>query len=357
MLPRHNVFLLFLVVMVWLAACGSGAVDSDESAQIGTILATESAESEAIASPSATTIPTATPEPTNTPRPTRPPTPTPPPDLNYTDDERTNAKMQLYVSDETVASLPVLIIFHGSGVTKTDYRGMAHYFAQQGYAVLVPNYRVRNMAEDALCVLAWVQANADTYAFDLDRVAVFGHSLGAMPTTLAATVDDSAELLGDCPYPVPDQIDVKAAATFGGFFGDFTACGNDNNCLRAYTGFMGADSAELTAILDQIAGVPPHEWRTLDTLTDAQRDILSKLPLYWLDATDPPFLIMHRDQDVTVDATVAEEFAANYTAAGAQPNVLLLPGLSHNDPMNAHTDVFPEMADPLATFLAETLQD
>ena len=34
------------------------------------------------------------PEPTNTPRPTRPPTPTPPPDLNYTDDERTNAKMQ-----------------------------------------------------------------------------------------------------------------------------------------------------------------------------------------------------------------------------------------------------------------------
>ena len=31
---------------------------------------------------------------------------------------------------------------------------MAHYFAQQGYAVLVPNYRVRNMAEDALCVLA-----------------------------------------------------------------------------------------------------------------------------------------------------------------------------------------------------------
>jgi acetyl esterase/lipase len=277
--------------------------------------------------------------------------------LNYTDAQRTNAKMQYYISDDVTEPLPVLVIFHGSGVTKTDYRGMAQYFAEQGYAVLVPNYRARNMAEDALCVLAWVQANADAYPFDLDRVAVFGHSLGAMPTTLAATVDNSAELLGDCPYPAPDQIDVQAAATFGGFFGDVTACGDDSGCLRSYTAFMGADSAELTAILDLIAGVPPHEWHTLETLSAEQHAILAKLPLYWLDASDPPFLIIHRDRDVTVDSLIAEAFAANYMDAGARPTVLLLSGLSHNDPMNAHIDDFTEMAEPLAAFLTTHLQD
>ena len=60
-----------------------------------------------------------------------------------------------------------------------------------------------------------------------------------MLTTLAATVDDSAELLGDCPYPVPDQIDVKAAATFGGFL-VILRRGNDNNCLRFLYGFYGS---------------------------------------------------------------------------------------------------------------------
>lgn len=345
---KPMVFLFFLLVS--LVACDA-APDSAENAQPAPVSPT------ATHLPIATADPTDTPAPTNTPRPTLAPTPTPPPDLNYTADLRTNAKMQLYVSDELSDSLPVLIIFHGSGVSKTDYRGMAKYFAEQGYAVVAPNYRVRNMAEDALCVLAWVQANADAYPFDLDRVAVFGHSLGAVPTTLMATVDDSAELLGDCPHPAPDQIDVQAAATFGGFFGDITMCGDDSDCLRSYTGFMGADSAELTAILDLITTVPPHEWHTLDTLTDDQHAILAKLPLYWLDATDPPFLIIHRDQDVTVDSTVADSFAANYVAAGAQPTVLLLPGLSHNDPMNAHTDVFPELAEPLAAFLTKALQD
>lgn len=346
-------FLIGFVLLVWLTACRDTEpalpqpTDTPVVQVIDTLAPTVTPEPQ----------PTATPEPQPTATPTAVPTATPPSELNYTDGARNSADFQLYLPDAVDGPLPVLVIFHGAGVDKTDYRGMAAHFAEQGYAVVAPDYRGRNMAEDALCVLGWVQANAEAQPFDLSRVAVFGHSRGAIPTALAALVDDAGELMGACPHPAPNAIDVQAAATFGGVFGDLAVCGADTACLRPYSGLLGVSSAELIAILDQVDGVPPHAWRQVDTLTDADRAILAQLPLYWLDDADPPLLIIHRENDVTVDSSGAQAFAAAYTAAGAPSTLLILPGTSHNDPMNANTDGFLEMAGPLAEFLDEQMPD
>jgi acetyl esterase/lipase len=92
--------------------------------------------------------------------------------------------------------LPVIVFYYGgrwSEGEKEKYRFAATTLADQGYLVVVPDYRqypkVKYPAfqEDSAKALAWVYRNIDQYGGDPERLFVAGHSSGGhMGAMLAA---------------------------------------------------------------------------------------------------------------------------------------------------------------------------
>jgi hypothetical protein len=103
--------------------------------------------------------------------------------------ERERCKLDVY-TPSTGKKRPVLVWFHGGGMVQGDKgRGLAplvgRLFAEQGYVVVMANYRLSPRAkypsyvEDAAGATAWAFRNADRYGGDPSRVFVGGHSAGA----------------------------------------------------------------------------------------------------------------------------------------------------------------------------------
>ncbi|OAO05087.1 alpha/beta hydrolase [Sphingomonadales bacterium EhC05] len=90
---------------------------------------------------------------------------------------------------------PVLIFWHGGGWVKgsrRDYAFAARAFAQQGFVVVVPDYRkvpdvhFPDFIDDGAQAVRWVQDNIAQYGGDRSRLAFSGHSAGAHTAVLLA---------------------------------------------------------------------------------------------------------------------------------------------------------------------------
>lgn len=93
-------------------------------------------------------------------------------------------------------SLPVVIWFHGGGLTEGDKTSTPGELMEQGMVVVTPNYRLIpqatpvNALEDAAAAVSWVFAHIEEYGGDPDRIFLAGHSAGAYLAALM-TLDRS----------------------------------------------------------------------------------------------------------------------------------------------------------------------
>lgn len=111
-----------------------------------------------------------------------------------TDYETERCKLDLYLPAEKKA-FPTLVWFHGGGLTggskdSPAIRTIGSSLAQEGVALVVPNYRLSPKAqypayvEDAAAVVAWTMKNIAEQGGDPKRVFVGGHSAGGYLTLL-----------------------------------------------------------------------------------------------------------------------------------------------------------------------------
>ena len=114
---------------------------------------------------------------------------------------------------------PVVVWFYGGSWNsgeRGDYGFAARAFAERGFVVVVPDYRlvpaVRYPAfvEDAAAAVAWTRANIARFGGDPDRILLAGHSAGAY---IAVTLALDARYLA--AYGV-DAAAVKGAACLAG---------------------------------------------------------------------------------------------------------------------------------------------
>jgi acetyl esterase/lipase len=106
------------------------------------------------------------------------------------------------------AKLPVVVFWYGGSWSmgrKADYRFVGTALAEQGYVVVLPDYRlfpeVRFPAfvDDGARAVAWVQSHVGEFGGDPTRVVLMGHSAGAHEAALLALNPQYLEAAGGNP--------------------------------------------------------------------------------------------------------------------------------------------------------------
>lgn len=244
-------------------------------------------------------------------------------DLAYGDHPRHT--LDLYLPAAAPAPYPTLLMIHGGGFRFGDKRSLtrlAEHFAGQGFAVIAPNYRLAAadrdhypaQIEDVFCARAWVAASAAQFGLDAARLAVVGESAGGYLALALGTIDDAATYLNGCKYA--DALAEPEADPVRGVVSYYPLTG---------IALTLPDYPRLTeVVLYDFAGVEPGE---RDHLRDRWQRVIS--PLNWLDATDPPLLLIHGLADSVVPPEDTTLLADALAQLGRPPDLLLIDGADH----------------------------
>ncbi|MCU0497258.1 MAG: alpha/beta hydrolase, partial [Anaerolineae bacterium] len=196
--------------------------------------------------------------------------------------------------------LPVLFMIHGGGYvfgSKTILAPYAEYFAELGYAAVVPNYRLAPDApypiplQDLFCALAWTYREASRYGLESARVVLIGESAGGNAAALLASVDDPNRFLNDCAYAFDPDDRPQALITYY-MYSDLLTCAEEACSLVRYASGLYLDT-DLTALEG-------------DDLLAAWGDAS---PITWLNGDEPPTLVIHGLADMIVPYTESIRWA------------------------------------------------
>jgi len=187
-------------------------------------------------------------------------------------------------SESSSRPRPAVVLIHGGGwisFDKSTMRGMGNFLARSGYDAVSVDYRLFHGSEnrwpaqldDVQRAVRWLRANASKYNIDANRIGSFGHSSGAQLAALLGmedTRDNSDPTLAKYSSRVQAVVDVSGPSDF------LTNHDPDGDAFLA--SFLGGDFTKLADV-----------WR-------------SASPVYHVDKSNAPFLIVHgtNDQDVSI---------------------------------------------------------
>ncbi len=230
-------------------------------------------------------------------------------------------------------SLPVLFLIQGWGVPDWRMVDSASYYSRQGYNVVIYSRGIGaypQNEQDTFCALAWIHANADTYGFDAERIVPIGTLTGGTLAAFIATVDDPGIFMGDCPHPLPEGDLIRGVVSVDGFF-DWS--------------FLSPGDSPLVEEIYEYFG-PSNE--RLNKMAEAS-------PNTWVDGNEPPFLLIHGEDNEVVGSEQSEMFAAQLTEAGVNVELLVKSGMIYDhDFLTTSTKVTIPIKEFLTNLFAET---
>jgi len=275
----------------------------------------------------------------------------------YVDGGNADQVLDIYLPAEGSEPFPTIVMIHGDGDEKEDHNAMAGFFNQAGFAAVLIDYgEPPGMASDALCSVAWTNANAGEYGLDPDRITVFGFSVGGMVASTIGALDDRATELQGCGYQLPAEGGVLGIATYEGVLGTPEGCLSASWCLVGSSQATGVPLTELSLIFEVLRDVSPEMWKDVETVGPAAEAFARQFPLYWLDGTEPPYLVIHGSGDEGLPRIGSEAFASRLQEAGVEAELLLLPNASHQS-VYASSASFPDIAGAIVEFASQLGND
>ena len=211
---------------------------------------------------------------------------------------------------------PLVLYIHGGGWRGghtrhsgafADFPRVLAALAAEGFTVASLEYRLSSEAQfpaqlqDSNAALRFLRANAARYAIDPARVGVWGGSAGGHLTALTALTCKDTTL---DPAAASDGC-VQAAVTWYGVF-DFAgmnATPDGNSAGAKLLGCAGPCSADKNRLVSPVA---------------------------YIDAKDPPFLLIHGEEDKVVPAEQSRLGEAALKAAGVPVRSIFIPAVDHS---------------------------
>jgi acetyl esterase/lipase len=223
-------------------------------------------------------------------------------------------------AESAAEPLPVVLFFFGGAFEMGNKHQVGLYGVEtlplDGFAVVSINYRLSAQAifpaqlEDAQNALQWIQAHAEQYNLDAGRVGVWGMSAGGM---LAALVGVGAEPQGDMQAATTTPLRVQAVVDYYG-----------------PTDFLQGDAHAVEGVDLNWAAAESWASRYLGGAIGEHPDrVAATNPITYVSADDPPFLLVHGDQDSIVPFHQSELLYAALQQAGVDAELYVVKGGDH----------------------------
>lgn len=224
---------------------------------------------------------------------------------------------------------PLIIWVHGGGWragTKGNPLAL-RLMAGEGYAVASVGYRLSNMAkfpaqiEDCKAAVRWLRAHAVEYSLDPNRFAAWGSSAGGHLVALLGTAGDK--------FDIGENIGVSSRVqAVVDYFGPTDFLRMDAHALASAPFKHSApDSPE-----SQLIGGPIGE----NDLAVARAN-----PANYATKDDPPFLIVHGDQDPLVPLHQSQFLENALRQAGVAVRLYVVKGAGHGAGFDKDAAIVP----------------
>jgi acetyl esterase/lipase len=278
-----------------------------------------------------------------------------------------NLLLDLYlpkVSDSQAT--PIIVYIHGGGWwegSKDTCPG--NTFASRGYAIACVEYRLAKIdgcpadysfpaqLYDVKAAVRWLRSNSATYGLDPNKIAAMGESSGGHLAALLGTSYGIQALKGD---QNPDASDaVQAVVDWYGpvdiingpsIFSDDPCTTPINTLIQDY----GGEETQYfywTLAWGLFLGGSTEEQQVMGRAIEAT-------PLTHIDPSDPPFLILHGENDGMVPVNQSEMLANALLTTGVDVTFIKMPNASHNYG-SPEAEVSDDFLLPTITFLKEHL--
>ena len=257
-------------------------------------------------------------------------------------------RMDVYVPSNSFARpLPVAAYIHGGGWDSGDKSSgpllieVRDELLSREYVVVSLNYRLATTStnqwpaqiHDVKCAIRHLRAEAGDYGVDGDRVGSWGHGAGGHLTAMLGVTDPvlAPELEGTEYSAWSSRL--QAAVTMGGI----------------------SDMTEPQAVLE-----PPHPELKFESQEKAfpewpgPSDQLDRAsPIWWTWPDDPPFLIVHGDQDTVVLPAQAERLEDSLDDANVDVTLQIVTNGSHGlgDSGGTASPTKAQLTEQIADFL------
>lgn len=219
-----------------------------------------------------------------------------------------------------VAQPPLLVYVHGgawSGGTKNamPLTGLV----DSGFAVASVDYRLSPVARfpaqvhDIKASIRFLRAKEATYGYDSSAITITGSSAGGHLAALVGVTNGSKKLEGSIGNHLDQSSDVQAIV-------DYYGASNFLSILRQSTPHgLGVRIPALQLLL----GAQPESAVELAKLAS---------PVFHIDESDPPMILLHGDQDPQMPINQSHEFHGAYAAKGLPVSMEVLHGAAHGGP-------------------------
>ncbi len=239
-----------------------------------------------------------------------PTTPAPEPlmrDVVYCRAAGESLKLDIYAPTRTSSvPAPAAMFVHGGAWStgdKVSSEGAPEIteLVNRGYMVasvdyrLAPRYIFPSQIEDVKCAVRYLRANAPALNIDPSRIGAWGASAGGHLVSLLGTTDQSANMEGDGGYS------------------------NQSSRVQAVVDLYGR--ADLTTI--------PQTRPDLLPIFGGADNLARYSPVTYVSRDDPPFLIIHGDQDTTVPPQLSQEFYSRLRADGVPATLVMVKNAGH----------------------------
>ena len=210
--------------------------------------------------------------------------------IEFATTESKKLLLDIFPPKDAAEPLPLIVWVHGGAWLGGDKENCpAVGFVNRGYVVASISYRLSHEAiypaqiEDCKAAIRWLRAHAAEYGIDPDRIGVWGASAGGHLVALLGTTGDVREL--EQQHENLDQSSrVQAVCDFFG----------PSDFLK-----MQADSLPNSPIQHDAKDSP--EAKLIGGAVQEYPDKVAKAnPISYITKDDPPFLIVHGDQDPIV---------------------------------------------------------
>jgi acetyl esterase/lipase len=243
-------------------------------------------------------------------------------DIAYADTDHERQRLDLYLPKvrKTDQPLPVIAFIHGGAWLGGDKRGGADplrsFVASGRFAGVSIGYRLSQHAQwpaqihDCKAAIRWIRAHAKEHNLDPERIGVIGGSAGGHLVALLGTSGGMEDLEGDLGRHTDQSSSVTCVVDFFGPSDFLTIADYPSNLDHA-----AADSPEARLLGGRIADKQ-----------DAARHVS---PVTYVSNDDPPFLIVHGTNDMTVPYNQSERLRDVLREAGVEVALISVEGGGH----------------------------